>query len=162
MPVHPFHCSLQHPSFPPASQIQRYSTSQMKALEKQSWMSPVKFSLQIHQPSTISTTTTTATILTATRRVPWLASCTTDSLLPPVLEQNPWEQLAQAFLQARCPSCHPTNSVKALKYTNLTTRTTTINLGPLYRWLCVQRHLQLRTHFVGAKFYGPLGLTYGN
>ena len=40
------------------------------------------------------------------------------------------------FLQARCPSCHPTNSIKALKaniiYINKYTTTTTILL-PLYR-----------------------------
>jgi len=31
---------------------------------------------------------------------------------------NPTSTPPLSFLQARCPSCHPTNSVKALKATN--------------------------------------------
>jgi len=34
---------------------------------------------------------------------------------PPVPEENLWRLMEWGFLQAGCPSCHPTSSVKALK-----------------------------------------------
>ena len=78
--------------------------------------------------------------------------------------------LLKFFLQARCPSCRPTNSVKALKAQeqmansttilnpahNATTTTTTV-LWPLYRSTCVSWHLQLRTGgFCQCKVLLPL------
>jgi len=40
------------------------------------------------------------------------------NFLPPLdLEENLWRLVAQVFLWFRCPSCHQTNSVKALKET---------------------------------------------
>ena len=33
-------------------------------------------------------------------------------------EQNLWQEVAEVFLMAGCSSCHPTNSVKALKATS--------------------------------------------
>jgi len=30
-------------------------------------------------------------------------------------DRQPCQYLTTQFLQARCPSCHPTNSIKALK-----------------------------------------------
>jgi len=42
--------------------------------------------------------------------------------------RQPRQHPTTQFLQARCPSCHPTNSIKALKATNIKSNTTTINL----------------------------------
>ena len=67
-----------------------------------------------------------------------------------------------SFLQAGCPSCRLTNSIKALKAPHAV-MTYTIQqqqpppvLWPLYTSTCVSRHLQFRTGgfcFVDAKFY---------
>jgi len=51
----------------------------------------------------------------------YLGSPVPPQFLPPfVPKENLWEQVAQVFLQARCPSCHPTISIKALKETQST------------------------------------------
>jgi len=74
------------------------------------------------------------------------------------------------FLKAGCPSCHPTNSVVALKanwcilYTVLNftiTTTTTSNttiLWPLYRTACISRHRHLRT----GRFCWSTHMTFTN
>jgi len=43
------------------------------------------------------------------------AGCHIGCLPSPVLERNLWGRQSQVFFRARCPSCDPTNSVKALK-----------------------------------------------
>ena len=42
---------------------------------------------------------------------------------------NPTSTLPLSFLQARCPSCRPTNSVKALKAGNISLPMTSVILG---------------------------------
>ena len=70
--------------------------------------------------TTTPTTTTTTTLLPSLMVVffpcgPWMSPF--PSPCPPVLEKNLWESM---FLRARCPSYHPTISVKSSKETQTT------------------------------------------
>jgi len=57
------------------------------------------------------------------------------------------------FLQARCPSCHPTNSVKALKATSFTRK---VLVKMAHACVCLLMRCQENNRFrvaVGTKFY---------